>query len=58
MKGNFKYLFWVFLLECDDGFFGENCIKFCGYCFGFKMCDYVIGICFKGCELGYMGKGC
>lgn len=45
-------------LECDGGFFGDNCAESCGECFGKEQCHHVNGTCLKGCAYGYSGINC
>ena len=57
---NFNYNFIIFILslECDGGFFGQNCAEPCGECFGKEQCHHVNGSCLKGCAYGYSGINC
>lgn len=38
--------------------YGVGCLERCGYCLNEKGCDYVNGICFSGCGVGYYGFWC
>lgn len=56
----FKNLtFRVFFVACSSGFFGENCKENCSrYCFNNESCDYISGVCKRGCIDGYIGTHC
>lgn len=43
----------IYILECDDYKFGENCSFLCGNCENYKKCYYIDGICISGCDKGY-----
>lgn len=45
-------------LECFFGYYGENCSNGCGNCLNNLICDYLIGVCIKGCEFGYKELKC
>lgn len=48
-----------FYLECSTGYFGMNCSKNCsGHCGNNESCDHVTGVCFNGCQDGYIGARC
>lgn len=42
--------------ECDDGFFGPNCIEKCNTTC--RNCNKTSGICDKGCKPGWKGLYC
>ncbi|XP_062597070.1 multiple epidermal growth factor-like domains protein 10 [Saccostrea cucullata] len=44
--------------KCDDGRYGFNCAKSCGYCRDDSQCNHINGTCFKGCSNGYKGSLC
>lgn len=48
-------VFVYILLECENGIFGENCYKKCGYCLEVSYCYFINGSCLNGCLYGYKG---
>ena len=48
----------MFILACDDGFYGINCISTCGECHNNATCDKTTGVCPGGCKLGLMPPLC
>lgn len=52
-------LFFIFVIECKEGFYGANCSKQCyGNCRDNAACDHVTGQCKGGCEKGWTGILC
>ena len=45
------------LVQCQDGWYGEDCISTCGHCNGSESCDKEDGQC-STCEDGYRGTLC
>lgn len=46
----------LFFLVCQDGYFGENCIRECSIqC---QKCNKSSGICDQGCHPGWKGTYC
>lgn len=50
------FICFVFNLECDDNYYGPNCIKMCNT--GCKSCNKSTGICDNGCNPGWRGVFC
>ena len=48
----------IYVTECDDGQFGENCVFTCGTCLNEFPCNKTTGLCDEGCAPGYNGKYC
>lgn len=46
----------VFNLECDDNYYGPNCINMCNT--ACKSCNKSTGICDSGCHPGWRGVCC
>lgn len=52
-------LFFIFVIDCKEGFYGANCSKQCyGNCRDNAACDHVTGQCKGGCEEGWTGLLC
>lgn len=50
------YLLRISSVECQDGYFGENCIRVCPIqC---HSCNKSSGICDQGCHPGWKGTYC
>ncbi len=49
---------YIVYLECDTGFYGEDCKFRCGKCEGGPQCDKETGACPHGCELGWVEPRC
>lgn len=49
------YLFYEINIfkDCDVRKYGKVCLESCGVCFYFIICNYIIGDCEFGCELGW-----
>lgn len=45
-------------LECSQGTYGKDCQHRCGSCNNQTGCHYVNGICYEGCDTGYLGDRC
>lgn len=45
-----------FYLECDDGYFGPNCIEPCNATC--RSCNKSSGVCDNGCKPGWRGLYC
>lgn len=43
--------------ECTHGYFGFNCIQFCGNCYN-NSCNKLNGSCEAGCKGGFSGSVC
>ena len=52
------FLFWIPVIECDVGTYGQNCKNTCGFCSGPDLCHFANGTCRNGCESGYHGQRC
>ena len=51
--------FLLFVLECENGTWGEDCISSCGNCITDTTCNHVTGECSStGCMAGWEGKQC
>lgn len=56
-KSHYPYV--MISTACPPGFFGIDCINRCDiYCSEDGSCDPVMGICIKGCKLGWSGLMC
>lgn len=43
-----------FIVACEKGLYGSNCVGSCGHCQGNKACEHVNGSCRNGhCEPGW-----
>lgn len=45
-------------VECENGFYGKECLQTCGKCMFGDICDKVTGICMSGCDPGYQDAQC
>lgn len=47
-------------LECQPGFYGNNCLSVCGKCRNGMPCNSLDGSCpvSSGCEMGWTGPTC
>lgn len=45
-------------LECSQGTYGKDCQHRCGSCNNQTGCHYMNGICYEGCDTGYLGDRC
>lgn len=44
---------------CNGGYYGLGCsLKCVGYCKDNEFCYYINGICYKGCNDGWIGEKC
>lgn len=48
----------IYITDCDENKYGENCSKSCGNCSGSEQCHHINGTCINGCESGYQGPKC
>lgn len=49
----------LFAAECPPGRFGLDCRKRCSNnCVNSEPCDHVSGVCFNGCQDGFVGTSC
>lgn len=49
----------LLIIECLYGFFGINCSEICNdNCKNNIICVFISGVCFNGCEDGYIGIYC
>lgn len=46
------------LLECNAGYYGNNCSSRCGHCLDNVTCHYITGNCLNGCHTGYEEPMC
>lgn len=53
----FTILF-IYISECDDYKYGENCSFSCGNCEDNEKCSHIDGTCTNGCDKGYQGTKC
>lgn len=59
MYYNFFGKYDFFFVECSFGLFGDKCKSNCSkYCYNNDLCDYISGVCLKGCMDGYIGVCC
>ena len=42
-----------FHIDCENGYYSENCNKECGQCAVQKFCEKTTGNCSKGCQAGF-----
>lgn len=48
-----------FCIECSPEYFGMDCSELCSEnCINKKQCHHVSGVCFNGCQDGYIGSLC
>lgn len=48
-----------FLTGCTGGWYGINCSQQCvGHCRDGTTCNYLTGLCDRGCEAGWRGTRC
>lgn len=47
-----------FIIACDIGWYGSNCMETCGRCLEVENCSITNGSCFGGCMEGYTGDAC
>lgn len=47
-----------YVLACEIGSYGNNCIKTCGECGDINQCHHINGTCLTGCAAGYQGNLC
>lgn len=45
----FQFIWWIFVTECEDGFYNGSCILRCGNCKAGTACDKINGSCLDGC---------
>lgn len=48
----------IYISECDNNMFGENCSNQCGKCRAKEQCDHIYGACTNGCKSRYDGQNC
>lgn len=49
----------LLVVECQTGFYGNDCSFECGFCSGGNSnCDFITGICLNACQDGYNGTFC
>lgn len=53
---SFANMIVLYTLECDDGYFGPNCIDKCNRTC--RSCNKKSGICDNGCQPGWRGLYC
>lgn len=46
------------LLDCPEGYYGDECKEICGHCKNSTICHHINGTCIHGCEPGYIGDYC
>ena len=42
-------IFKLLLVECSDGYYGNDCHTTCGYCLQGRVCNRLNGTCDHGC---------
>ena len=57
-KNNIQKPNYVIIVECIDGFYGEECNFQCGHCGQKEICDNRNGSCYHGCEPNFDGARC
>lgn len=45
-------------LDCDTGWYGEDCKEACGQCRDLDQCSNINGTCLIGCRAGFQGDFC
>lgn len=53
-----KPVHFVFTLECERGYYGDNCKKKCGNCLNGEACDKKNGECLGECQLNFQPPLC
>ena len=53
-----KFLSCILKKGCDEGYYGDECSKVCGWCKQADNCYHVNGTCLNGCESGYINDMC
>ena len=49
---------YTYVIECDNGWFGYNCLSQC-HCKGqMESCNKTTGYCESGCDIGWSGQNC
>ena len=48
----------IIIVECIDGFYGEECNIQCGHCGQKEICDNRNGFCYQECEPNFDGARC
>lgn len=48
----------MYLIECRNGKFGQNCSSLCGHCLKKDLCHFINGTCLNGCVENYNGSNC
>ena len=48
----------MYITECEERSYGQNCTKKCGQCLNNKPCYVTTGTCENGCSAGYQGQLC
>ena len=47
-----------FISECDDSYYGTNCLSSCGRCIDNVACHKSSGICPEGCQIWWITDTC
>lgn len=50
--------FFIFIIACGEGTYGDDCNNICGHCANGGACDLVSGKCTNGCQAGWTGEKC
>lgn len=45
-------------LDCDTGWYGEDCKETCRQCRDPDQCSHINGTCLTGCRAGFQGDFC